>query len=210
MRRRMSVVVPFAVPLVLSLAVLRADGQEALPPAAPVPAKSRCFHPAPLERCRTFPITEFGAGSRAGTERSVFIFWDYGFMRNRSASSAVGGSLHMAAGSDLVRFALSGRYRRWLSDGIPLDLAPGIILWDSDGYSMAFRPGFMAQAALSVHDVGGAFVQLEVRDAELGSGPTLRAGVKVGSVVGAAAGLVAPFAIYIYGSTRLRDTPHSP
>ena len=207
MTRRTSVVVPL---VALSLAIAPARAQEPSPPAAPVTAKARCFHPEPLERCRTFAITEFGGGSRAGTEQSVFIFWDYGFMRNRSASSAVGGSLHFAAGSDLSRFAMMGRYRRWLRDGIPLDLAPGIILWDSDGYSTTFRPGVMAQAALSVHDVGGAFVQVEVRDGALGAGPTLRAGVKVGSVVGAAAGLVAPFAVYIYGSTRGRDYPNSP
>ena len=166
-----------------------------------VPAKTFCFHPRPLAACRNFAITETGLGSRGVGEDAGHVFWELGAMRNVSGSTALGGSLYSSAGADFVRLGAKARYRRWLSDAVPLDLAPGLMLHDADDVDTGFELGFTAHAALSFRDVAGAFVQLDVVDARRGIQPQLRVGVRAGSVVGALSGLVLPYVVYLAGHT---------
>ena len=191
-----------AVSLFALLAVSASASAQGVPPESftpTAPAKMFCFHPRPLAACRMFAITEFGLGSRGAGEDAGHAFWELGAMRNVSASSAFGGSLYSSAGDDFIRLGAKARYRRWLSDAIPLDLAPGLMLHDAENIEAGFELGYTASAALSFRDVVGAFLQVDVVDDGRGTRPQLRVGVRAGSVAGAVSGLIAPYLVYMMG-----------
>ena len=193
MVRRMSVVVS---PLVFVLLTHTAGAQVGTTPGVFTAdtASILCFHPRQRPACRNFTITEFGVGSRGPGEDETHYFWDLGIMRNRSASTAIGASLHFAIGDDFTRYGVKARYRRWLTDAVPLDIAPGVVMHAPEG-PHGYELGFTTHAAVGIHDLAGVFVQLDVADAGRGTRPQLRFGVRAGTLTGMISGALAPLFI---------------
>jgi hypothetical protein len=157
-------------------------------------ASTLCFHPQPRAACRNYTITEFGVGSRAPGEDERHYFWDLGVMRNRSATTAIGASLHFAGGDDFQRYGVKVRYRRWLSESVPLDVAPGVVMHAHEG-AHGYRLGVTTQAAVSFHDLAGVFLQLDLVDAGRGTRPQVRFGMRAGTLTGMISGALAPLFI---------------
>lgn len=163
----------------------------------------------PLPECTSFAITEMGVlvslnsvdASRGDRDGSFVV--DYGWMKNRSRSSALGVTAHVDAGSR-TRFGPALRYRRWLSRRTAIDYEAGLLLLGSDDDpNFDFRaPGFLGQVDWQVEGILSITAQVESRAVRYTGPPDLapgladqhgidlRLGAKVGSGVGlgAAAG----------------------
>lgn len=105
---------------------------------------SFCWRGRPAPECRTFLLAEGNvytpvAGSRytrqdynAGvTTRSLeltwYVAWELGMMRNLDENDAVGASAMLGGDANGVRWAVKGRYRRWLDAGTALDVGAGVL-----------------------------------------------------------------------------------
>ena len=141
-----------------------------------------CFRPRPRPACSAYMITEFGVG--ASLSRGEFhpagplFTWELGGMKNLGERSALGVAVFVN-GFDLgTGLGVRPRFRRWLSQEISLDVAPGIIL----SGSAARR--FSGQAALEFHGLVAATLQAE--------GNHLFVGGRLGALPGTITGVAAP------------------
>ena len=111
--------------------------------------RSLCFRGRPLPTCRTFWITEAGYSYRlTGQSRDhSYATWEVGLMRNLSVRTALGATLFAGFDGDL-RWALKGRFRRWVSSSTSLEVAPGVLLTGCEGNC----PGFTGHLAVNFED----------------------------------------------------------
>lgn len=200
-----------ALALLLAVGMAVPQSSPAQLPPAPAGDERRagfCFHPRTLARCGTFAITEtvlVRPLDALGDPAYARVAWELGIMRNRSPTAALGGSIMLSGNEDLARLALKVRYRRWLVPGIPLDVAPGVIVLGSqDDFRLAPMLGFTGHVGLSFGDVGGGFTQIEIAD-HPGAGvrPRLFVGARVGSVPGIIVGVGAALMIALASAVRI-------
>ena len=141
-----------------------------------------CFRPRPLPTCSAYLITEFGVG--VGLSRSEFhpagplFTWELGGMKNLGERSALGATVFVNASDFGSGPGGRLRLRRWLSQGLSLDVAPGIIL----SGSAARR--FSGEVALDFHGLVAATVQVQ--------GDHVFVGGRLGGLPGAITGVAAP------------------
>jgi hypothetical protein len=115
--------------------------------------------------------------------------WELGHMYNRNEKRAIGASLMMAANDDAFRLAMKARLRRWLTPTVALDLAPGIIILQTDyDLEMKARLGLTAHAGLSVRDWFGVFAQAEY----VKRGAVLHFGMRLGAWPGVVTAVALP------------------
>jgi hypothetical protein len=93
-------------------------------------AAQSCFAPHPWPQCRSHWITEAGLTVRLdphpGTESAAATL-ELGHMVNLSSRSALGASVFLRGGEPVGGIGFRPRYRRWLSNSVSLDVAPGIV-----------------------------------------------------------------------------------
>ncbi|HEV7588217.1 MAG TPA: hypothetical protein VGO40_08790 [Longimicrobium sp.] len=180
-------------------AVQQADAQA--PAAASTAAEGNaCFQPRPLPACRSFWITEFGVQwfiSRppgVNNQRRLLATWEVGWMRNRTADDAVGGSVFLSANDHALRSGVRARYRHWTGDGTAVDLSPALVVLQADeNLEVRARLGAALQAGVTYHDWIGLTTQVEAAS----GGVRFQAGVRLGGYPGAAAGAALPlFALW--------------
>ena len=131
-----------------------------------VAKKKFSFKPKPLPKCSSFLITEFGwsfgLGKSSDKGNLRLLNWELGYMVNRDEHSALGGTFVIAVEPDggASRLGLKARYRRWLRDGISLDIAPGIfILGGKNKFSF---PSFTCHVGLNLSDWFALTGQVEI------------------------------------------------
>ena len=127
-------------------------------------------------------------------------------MKNVSTRSAVGFSGYAMPSDETTRLGIRGRYRRWLSRRLSLDVSPGVILGGEDAALNYDAPGYVLGATLNAGDLIAVMVDAEVARSwtfaeedppfltrETHTDVTWRAGAKIGSGLGLAAsvGLIA-------------------
>jgi hypothetical protein len=160
-------------------------GTLAMCAAVPLGAQGFCFHPRPIERCSWFAVTEAGAALSLPADDDPNLSFQAGVLANLGSRSALGGVLLGGVFQNDVRFGVRARYRRWLTQRITLDFAPGLLL-----YNAAFTarsPGFTGELALGYADWIALTAQLEAVPFEFGMQTRAFFGVKVGSYPGAVA-----------------------
>jgi hypothetical protein len=158
-----------------------------------------CFQPQPMPMCRSFWITEFGIQyfmsepPGVNNQRRWLATWELGWMRNRSADDAVGGSIFLATNDHAHRSGVRARYRRWLPGKTSVELSPALIVFQSDeNLEVRTQLGAALRAAVAYHDWLGLTAQLEAAS----GGVRLQTGFRLGGYPGVAAGVGLPlFAI---------------
>lgn len=120
-----------------------------------------CFSGRPSPACRSFWITEFGGAWYSVTprgdynlgDREIMFLWELGWMRNRSARDAMGASVFFATNDEVMRTGVRGRYRRWVADGLAVDVAPTLIVLQSNrAYEVRAQPGVSVLGDVSFGD----------------------------------------------------------
>jgi hypothetical protein len=157
--------------------------------SVPLTAQGFCFHPRPIARCSWFSVTEAGVALSVPSDEDPNLTFQAGALANVGPRSAVGGVLVGAVFQNDVRLGVRARYRRWLTDRLTLDVAPGILLYN--GTFTADSPGFTGEVALGYADWIALTAQLDVVPFEFGTETRGFFGVKIGSYPGAAAAGVA-------------------
>jgi hypothetical protein len=159
-----------------------------------------CFSGRPSPACRSFLITEFGGarytvpprGDRTFDERELLFMWELGWMRNRSANDAVGATVFFSTNDEVMRSGVRGRYRRWLADGLAVEVAPTLILFQANReYEVRMEPGVSVLGALSFGDWIGLTGEVEATN----GGVRVLYGARVGTYAGTVAGLGFPIFI---------------
>ncbi|HEX7079321.1 MAG TPA: hypothetical protein VF363_12935 [Candidatus Eisenbacteria bacterium] len=183
----------------------------------------------PLPECTSFAITEVGylvplnsVDAARGDREGSFVV-DYGWMKNRSPSNALGVVAHLDAGSYRARFGPALRYRRWLSRRTAIDYEAGVsLLGSEDDRNFDFKaPGFFGQVNWQVEGILSITAQAGSRAVRY-TGPSdlapgladqrgidLRLGAKVGSGVGlgAVAGAATALIALILALSTFQATP---
>jgi ubiquitin len=192
----------FAVLCVLLLATTGAasaqhvDAGDAAPPSSAAAEEGRaCFQPRALPACRSFWITEFGLQwfvsqpPGVNNERRWLATWEVGWMRNRSAADAVGGSIFLSTNDHAHRSGVRARYRRWTRGGSSVDVSPALIVFQSDeDLEVRAKLGAALQASVAFRDWIGLTTQVEAAS----GGVRFQAGVRLGGYPGAATGIGLP------------------
>lgn len=104
-------------------------------------SRSHCFSPRQLPECKSFWLTEVGyyrraagggsfqSNSPAGRRPDLdnHFSWELGGMWNRSARTALGGTVLVGGGGggSGLRFGVKGRYRHWTSKRGSVDISAG-------------------------------------------------------------------------------------
>jgi hypothetical protein len=153
----------------------------------------------PHPECDSFWITEFGVGWRQSGISNGFrneevsdsqIRYELGHMFNVGSRLAAGGTLSVT-GNQEGHFGLNGRVRYWLNRNWSLDLAPGVIFYNSvsnDYYDLEY-PAVSGRLVLNYADFVGVYAELEqVRIEGEKSELDLYIGVHAASYPGAALG----------------------
>ena len=134
--------------LIVALACISIFGEAGYAQIQPSPGPSSvgsfCWRGRPAPACRTFLLAEGNlytpvAGSRytrrdynpsvdtRSLELTWYVAWELGAMRNVSLNDAVGASAMLGGDANGVRWAVKGRYRRWLDAGTALDVGAGVL-----------------------------------------------------------------------------------
>jgi hypothetical protein len=173
-------------------------------PAAPSGAAEgrACFQPRALPACRSFWITEFGlqwfVSQPPGVhnERRWLATWEVGWMRNRSADDAVGGSIFLSTNDHAQRSGVRARYRRWTGGGSSVDVSPALIVFQSDeNLEVRAKLGAALQASVAFRDWVGLTTQVEAAS----GGVRFQAGVRLGGYPGVATGVGLPLYAILQG-----------
>lgn len=181
-----------------------------------------CLRGKPLPACESFLLFEVGGAERAfvtnpapiigeenaAKERNGYVFVAVGGMKNRSDSTAIGGTLEVGAGDgSRRRLALEIRRRTWLSNSVAFDLGAGPLEINTDRRYRPFATGAgygaTSHAALVVSDLvaltGGIDV-IHAQRTEL----AISVGARLGSYPAAGVALVAG-ALGILVASAMRD-----
>jgi hypothetical protein len=196
----------------MALAGTIAPALPAQPPAPSSQAAAVCFNASPLPRCRSFAVVEVEVmAARARTPDSfsapnqlsyfgslgTHVSVELGWVRNITEQSGVGGTFSAGTMSgDGGRFALKGRYRRWLDRQFAIDLEGGPLAVsggsDNSPFGRNGARGATLGAALAYRDffaLSGSFDAVKGDRAQSGFFIGVRAGSWAAPVF--AAGLVA-------------------
>ena len=166
-----------------------------------IPALTWRGHPYP--GTRSFLITELALMYRLDRypyfrfpSRTALTF-DVGWMKNVGARHAVGFSGYAMPSDQTTRLGIRGRYRRWLSPSLSVDVSPGVILGGEDGGTNYDPPGAVLGVTLNSGDLFAVMIDTEfARSWEFASEDppfttrithndvTWRAGAKIGSGLG--------------------------
>jgi len=176
-------------------------------PLAPSAAEGRaCFQPRPMPVCRSFWVTEFGIqwfiSEPPGVhdKRQWLATWEVGWMRNRTADDAVGGSVFLAANDNAFRSGVRARYRRWTGGRTAVDLSPALIVFQADeNMEVRAQLGAALQGGVTYHDWIGLTTQVEAAS----GGVRFLAGVRLGGYPGAVVGTALP--LYAFWKEGLHD-----
>ena len=153
----------------------------AQPPARRSDTAAVCFNASPLPRCRSFAVVEVGLMSlRHSRPESFsdpgqfsyfgslasFVSVELGWLRNRGDRSALGGTVAVGTMSgDGGRYAIQGRYRRWLSEQFAVDVDAGPLTVSGGSNSGPFgrngAVGATAGAALAYRDLFAVSANLD-------------------------------------------------
>jgi len=164
-------------------------------------------HPYP--GTRSFMITELALMYRLDRypysrfpSRTAVTF-DLGWMKNVGTRHAVGFSGYAMPADQTTRLGIRGRYRRWLSPSLSVDVSPGVILGGEDGGTNYDPPGAVLGVTLNSGDLFAVMIDTELaRSWEFASEDppfttrithtdvTWRAGAKIGSGLGFVGSLV--------------------
>jgi hypothetical protein len=184
-----------------------------LAPADPLSAQT-CFRGRPLPTCTRFWIVESGIAARlnrhsdgfGGGSTDILASLEFGFMRNRSPTTALGGTAFLGAADQItgntgVLLGLKPRLRRWLGRTLSVDLAPGGF-YVLSGDANANTIGLTGHGGLNLGDWAALSAQVLVgKSPSHPSGSTelgLYLGGKLGSYPGAASGVAVPLAILLF------------
>lgn len=160
-----------------------------------------CYQPRPMPVCRSYWVTEFGgawysappSGGRTPDRRRFVVTWEVGYMRNRSASDAVGATVFLTSNDQFMRSGVRARFRRWMADGVAADIAPSLILLQAnDDLEVHPTLGASLQGGVSL----GRWVGLTSEIEATRGGLRLMSGLRLGSYAGAATGLALPLAAF--------------
>ena len=132
-----------------------------------------CFRGRP--ECQNFLLTEFAVQGRIGgntnTEgvndfiEKVYYTMDLGMMHNLNKRYALGGTLYMGVDARFGNggfwaMGLKPRLRYWLNPNLGLDVAPGLLLTDSEESDKT--PSFTGSVSLSYKDLIALTTSFEV------------------------------------------------
>ena len=127
-----------------------------------------CWRGRPSPECHGFILTDFGLQWRLDDDPTAVgadpyhVSLDVGYAHNTSARDAFGGTIYLGAGTDHARVGVRGRYRRWLSRDVSVDVAPGILVIGSEDVGWDYQaPGFMVTAGVGWKDLVGLTVEAE-------------------------------------------------
>ena len=168
-------------------AAAQAPGQHAVDAAdrpEPRPRKSLCVIARPYHQCGGVLLAEVAirpqSGSSAGTTSALFELG--ALINDADGTHAWGGTIGFLGqdGHD-VMLAFKARYRRWLADGVGVDVAPGVVVGSApDGGNFAGAIGHVG------FDLGGVVgLTLEAQAYDAGDGPEAigTAGIRFGAPV---------------------------
>ena len=165
----------------------------ATPLAAQTP-KSFCWQPGPRSQCRTFALTEFGAGLLvAGNQpdnRWALFQYGLGAVRNVSDKVGLGGAAFATYSEEAITVGLAPRLRYWVSTGLSFDVAPGLIVFQGGSRNL----GLNAQVAVNFGPYVSATstLQLTNRDFRHFARAEWFTGVRLNGTPGAITGLFTP------------------
>lgn len=167
-----------------------------------------CFSGRPLPECSAFMLTEFGYArrlndsQRAGSSGRWLLGGELGLMVNRGERSALGGAFFLGAEDAGTRWGFRPRYRRWLEDGLVLDVAPGILFAGQLGQFEPKFPGFSGQVALGYRDIAAVTTQFEIIPSDQqGTRTEAFIGARGGAAVGVIGGLATAALVVIAVAT---------
>ena len=158
----------------------------------PAPAEAQtCMRGRPAPLCRSFAVTELGYSYRlglgaspdAGEQQDHYLNGDFGWMWNRSPRTAIGGTLFAGA---LVDFAFSmrvgakARVRRWLGEGVGLDLSAGPVVGSASPSSGTVL-GLTSHVGLTLEDRLVLLAGLDVLPDPTGPDAVWSVGARLGS-----------------------------
>lgn len=126
-------------------------------------------HPKP-ER-NWFPVIQAGAlvqldqDEVAGEESGGTMVIDLGAMQNVGDRGAIGGSVYFGLDPDRSRVGAKLRYRRWLTNSLSIDAAPGFVIGGTtqNGNRYYTYPGLVGELGLSLGDRVTVTGQVETR-----------------------------------------------
>jgi len=148
-----------------------------------------CFRGRPTPQCRSFLVTEFGAGFRIGGDskwpQDTWADIELGWMYNLSEKYAAGATGYMAFDPHYedIRFGLKLRGRRWLNDSFSLNASGGALLHGGRKFSEDF-PSFTGHVDLNYKDYVAPFVGVDVLRNEDGSHTHWHGGARFGYIAG--------------------------
>ena len=175
----------------------------ALTPAGVLAAQGRehrklCFQSAPLPRCGTSWVTEFGGGVLLSSNRSeapaTLFQWNLGAVKNLNPSAGIGGAAFFTWSESAFTVGAAPRLRYWVSPRVSFDLSPGLIVFQGGSRNL----GFNGQLAANFGPHVALTTTLQVTNA--GSFVNNRqlhrvdwfAGARLNGKVGAVTGILAP------------------
>lgn len=137
----------------------------------PANPTTRALRGQPKPQRRWFPVLQAGALVQLdqeevrGEEGEGTMVLDLGAMQNVGDRSALGGSVYFGFDPDRARFGAKFRVRRWLTNSLSIDAAPGIVVGGTseDGSRYYSYPGFVGELGLSLSDRVIVTGQVETR-----------------------------------------------
>jgi len=181
---------------------------------------SLCWRGKPRPYCKGFILTDIGLQARldddptGSVESPLHLSLDFGYAHNVSERAAVGGTAYIATGEQHFRVGVRGRYRRWLSKDVSVDLIPGLLVYGSEDNGYDYQePGIIGSVTLGWRDWVGVTVEAEHSRYKFGSpgfnkpditDTTWRVGGKLGSAPGLL-GTAALLGLYIYFLATFED-----
>jgi hypothetical protein len=164
------------------------------PGAAQAVRRNACFPAGSAASCRSFLVLEAGVGTILAQVPAPYgsgpdLSWQAGWMWNRGARAAIGGTIYIARdfSSDRTRLALLPRYRLQLGGRSALTVAagPALELGNFDGSMVIKSAGALGEVSLGWGDQIALTTQVEYLPT-LDARPGLywHAGIKLGSYPG--------------------------
>ena len=139
--------------------------------------------PKPIREKKVFLITDLGyTSSLSDRQRGSALNSEFGIMTNINSGFALGGSLHAAFADNGTNYYVKLRARKWISDEMSINFAPGIELSNKK---------IMVSLDFHLNKCLAITTQIEPVQTHDGIKYPISAGVKLSSNPGLAANLVA-------------------
>ncbi len=182
-------------PVVLSLAFGSAPAllpaqpgdSAATTPRAP-PRSTSCFRGRPEPICHSFWLTEFGLAQQVGALRRNTMFQvELGGMVNHGTRRAFGLAAFAQGADEGSGIGIRPRVRTWLGPTTSLDIAPGVFVRGSRGFSGQVSLNYADYAAITSN-----VTVMPGRGDNEGTRVMLHVGAKLGSRPGVIAAIATP------------------